>query len=194
MNKILNIFISASIITFYSVNIAIAEIHKYIDDNGTLNFVDDANKVPVKYQNKIVSYDEDYPQESIKSPTKVNIIRNQILVPVMLHYRGRSVSATFLLDTGATSTTISKEIAEKLGIEYSSGRPIIGQVFGGGLLVGLMVKLDRMDVGPKSRADIDVSILGHDGSAVNFDGLLGMNFLRNYRYSINFDNHTIKWE
>jgi len=124
---------------------------------------------------------------------KVTIIGNQVLVPVTLAYGGKSVQTTLLLDTGASGTTINPEIADKLDINPARARISIEQVVGGGLIKGRRIKLDYIKVGPHTKKDIEVDIIEHKGFAVRFSGLLGMNFLRNLRYHVDFADQTITW-
>jgi clan AA aspartic protease (TIGR02281 family) len=131
--------------------------------------------------------------ETESNITKVKIIGNQVLVPVTLGYGDKTVQALLLLDTGATNTTISPEIAAKLNISLDQTKKAIGQVVGGGLLEAKRTRLSYIKVGPHTKTDIDIDIIEHRGLAANFDGLLGMNFLRNFRYHIDFDNQTINW-
>jgi clan AA aspartic protease (TIGR02281 family) len=131
--------------------------------------------------------------ETESNVLKVKIIGNQVLVPVILGYRGKTVQALLLLDTGATNTTISPEIAAKLNISLNQTKKTIGQVVGGGLLEAKRIKLSYIKVGPHTKPDMDIDIIEHKGFASNFDGLLGMNFLRNFRYHVDFDNQTITW-
>ena len=50
-------------------------------------------------------------------PTKVKIRGNTVLVPVTLAYGGYEVNVHLVLDTGASKTTISTEIAEQLNLD-----------------------------------------------------------------------------
>jgi predicted aspartyl protease len=98
-----------------------------------------------------------------------------------------------LLDTGATVTSISPGIAGQLNIDPARTQKSIGQVAGGGLLEVRRAKLAYITVGPYTKTDMDVAIIGHKGPPIRYDGLLGMNFLRGLKYSINFDEQTIYW-
>jgi hypothetical protein len=42
--------------------------------------------------------------------------------------------------------------------------------------------------------DASVLIISHEGAPVNYSGLLGMNFLKNVAYSIDYKNQVIRWE
>jgi hypothetical protein len=48
-------------------------------------------------------------------------------------------------------------------------------------------------VGPHKEINLVAGIIEHTGPAVTFDGLLGMNFLKNHEYTINFENKTLLW-
>ena len=48
-----------------------------------------------------------------ESPTKVTVIGNSVIIPVTLVYRGNQVDVHLLLDTGASSTTIKTETADR---------------------------------------------------------------------------------
>ena len=125
--------------------------------------------------------------------TPVVIVGNQVLVPVSLSHGDKTVQVTLLLDTGATCSLISREVAQRLGIDLERTERAKMQVVGGGSVEAWHTKLDRLTVGPQSKTDIDVAVVGQSGAGFTSDGLLGMNFLRNYRYSLDFTNKVINW-
>ncbi len=128
------------------------------------------------------------------SETKVRIMGKQVLVPVTLGYKGKTVEVLLLLDTGASSSVINTEIADRLGIDPAETKIGIGQVVGGGLIQHFIAKLNYITFGPHTKDEMEISIVNHKGPPVNHDGLLGMDFLHDLQYTIDFKNQIIKWE
>ncbi len=168
--------------------IASGEIYQYEDDMGTVHFVEDPAKIPKKYLKK-----QRVREESISGPegavTRVSIVGNRVLVPVTLAYRGNEVKANFVLDTGASTCTISPSLAARLNIRPAEVRRGVARGVGGGVYHVGQAQLDYVAVGPNRKYDVDATII----ESTQADGLLGMNFLRELRYHIDFQNSSIKW-
>lgn len=127
------------------------------------------------------------------SKTRVTVAGNAVLVPVTFTHGGTTVQATMLLDTGASVSMITKELAIKLGVDLPRARQSRMVVADGRTVPAWHTRLDRIAVGPKSQKDIEISVVQSAGGSFPFDGLLGMNFLRSYKYSIDFADQTINW-
>ena len=132
-------------------------------------------------------------QEDINQPltTPVSIEGNRVFVPVTLNNNGTELETLLLLDTGASQTVIHRSIADQLNIiTIRKGQ---SQVAGGGTIQTDIGKLSYMKVGPIKMIDPHVLIISHEGAAVKNQGLLGMNFLRNVQYQIDFQKQEIRW-
>lgn len=79
----------------------------------------------------------------------------------------------FLVDTGATTIAISSDLARRIGIELSDGKPWIANT-AGGMARMVRIKLDSVSVGDIAVRDVDAGvILGSHPTTP----LLGMSFL-----------------
>jgi clan AA aspartic protease (TIGR02281 family) len=131
--------------------------------------------------------------ETESNVQKVTIVGNEVLVPVTLAYQDKTVQAVLLLDTGASVTTINTEIAARLGILLDKTEKAVSYVVGGALIEARRTKLSYIKVGPYTKKNVDINIIEHRGVPVMFDGLLGMNVLRNLVYHVDFNNRVINW-
>ena len=78
----------------------------------------------------------------------------------------------FLVDSGATMTTIGTETARQAGIEISPQRNQIVRT-GNGMIKVATGRADTLDVGPIERQGMNVHVAGTEGDL----NVLGMNFL-----------------
>lgn len=131
--------------------------------------------------------------EAGNSVTRVTIDHNLVLVPVTLHHGQQTAEVLLALDTGAAITVINSTVAARLGIRLDRAPSGRFQVVGGGTIKASAVRLNRISAGPHSRKDMIVGVINQQGPAMPFDGLLGMDFLRDLRYHIDFKNRQILW-
>lgn len=167
---------------------AFGEYYQYDGDNGTISFTDNPSSIPPKYRNsrRVMEQDDDITDGNV---TRIRFVNNQILVPVKVRYRGVEQMATFLLDTGATTCTISPGLAKRLNIGTNDTNMGLAQGVGGSVHLVGRTALHSMTVGPHRKTNIEVSVI----PTGNNDGLLGMNFLGGLRYHIDFNAQEIRW-
>jgi len=134
---------------------------------------------------------EENTQEASETETRVLISGNHVLVPVTLGYEENEVEALLLLDTGSTIITLHQKLADQMNIEAS--RVARAQVAGGKVVRFKLARLSYIQVGPNRMENVQVGIINHRGPRVDFRGLLGMNFLRNFRYSVDYEHQVIRW-
>lgn len=129
--------------------------------------------------------------ESQKIETSVLVAGNAVLVPVKLGYRGKELSTWLVFDTGATTTTLNKSVGDELGIiPVAFGKSTIAD---GTVIDTQKATLDYIIVGPNRMDNLQIIIIDHKNDSNMVKGLLGMNFLRNMDYKIDFTRKSIMW-
>jgi predicted aspartyl protease len=192
-------------------------VYKYVDNRGVVHFVDNISKVPLEYRknlesreykkndhlsqnkrNALLDNEKKKRQAMIQSflskdiETNVIIINNKVLVPVRLGYRGREIKTLLLFDTGASITLLHEKPIRQLGIKKLKSAQ--AQVADGSVINTGISELDYMIVGPFKKTNIEVAFVEDKVVSGTHDGLLGMNFLRGFEYSIDFERNVIKWK
>lgn len=131
-------------------------------------------------------------QGEVELETRVLIVSNQVLVPVIIGYGYQEYETTLLLDTGASSIVLHTAFANAANI--GARRRNLSRVAGGGIIHSEKAEIDYLKIGPYKFDDLKITIIDHTGPPVDYNGLLGMNVLRHTRYNIDFENSVIRWQ
>lgn len=127
-----------------------------------------------------------------EAETRVIIKENKVFVPVTIGYENNEIETTLVFDTGSSSIVLHSNVANQLGIEQ--GLDSQGEGVGGIKIATRTTRLDFVQVGPFKKENLRADIIAYDGAADSeYNGLLGMNFIRGLNYTIDFDNQVIKW-
>ncbi len=131
-------------------------------------------------------------QKLLKSlVTNVAIKGNSVLVPVKVTFGSKEKTALLVLDTGAEIVVLYKDFADQLNIRpFKKSKATVAS--GKTIPVGI-AKLASVEVGPHKKTDLAAAIINPVGT-MHHNGLLGMNFLRDLEYRIDFDNRVIVWK
>jgi clan AA aspartic protease (TIGR02281 family) len=203
MNLRIIISVIAIILLLSSAIAANETIYRWKDKNGVLHMTnvppaqpqDDMEVLEIKPPQVVgepeIQYAKPEAESAEKLETPVSIVGDHVIVPVSLTYKTRTVKANLLLDTGASKITLHRDIAERLSVENPQKGSI--RVAGGELIEAEAITLDSVTVGPNTKRSLTAGIIDHNGPAVAFEGLLGMNFLRNLHYTVDFENRVIRW-
>ena len=123
--------------------------------------------------------------EQIMTIVRFSPVNGHITVPVVLNH---SLTARVLVDTGAGITIISRELARELGLEETAGSAITLKTMAMDIQAQ-KARLDAIQVGELTRNNFPVAITDLPlGEGRQFAGILGMDFLNNYK--IHIDNDT----
>ncbi len=139
-----------------------------------------------------------YARQAVAIPTKATSVvplkntSNALMVDATLvnGRTGQAVSGTFIIDTGATYTSISKEMADSLGLDLDQAESIGITTANGRIYVPKAV-IDRVRVSGLEAKNIEVTVIPiRKGSS--FSGLLGLSFIKQFRMTIDpFHGHLI---
>jgi predicted aspartyl protease len=132
------------------------------------------------------------PQRTALPSTKIIIKGNKVFVPVTLAYNGNEIQTTLLFDTGASSIVLHQNVADQLGIEeYQASQ---GRGVGGLKIMTKAAVLNYVVVGPHKKENLRTDIIEYQGTVdSDYNGLLGMNFIKGLKYTIDFKNQAIQW-
>ena len=205
MVKTIKIFVFVLIVCCLATAVPFAEtIYTWTDENGIRHMT---NIPPSKTSGKVelmqlkpappVTSSPPVQQKALKTEvesndvTPISLYGNHVIVPTTLIVNDTRIVANLLLDTGSTNIALHKKTADKLAIKDPPKGYI--QVAGGKLIEAEVVKLKSVTVGTRTRQNLYAGIIEHHGKKVPYDGLLGMNFLKNFEYTIDFDKKIIRW-
>ena len=124
--------------------------------------------------------------------TKIVINGDQILVPALIRVGAKKAETLLLLDTGATLVALHTEFAKKLKLRSQKKSKIM--VAGGKVIKADLGILESIAVGPIRIENLPVCILDSHNGLEPYEGILGMNFLRNANYRIDFKKQLILWD
>lgn len=116
-----------------------------------------------------------------------------VVVPVFVNEKG---PFDFVLDTGASSTVISLELATEFGLAMEKIPQLTG---GGGNVTASRVQLSSLAVGAARQADLTAAasdFLTPLNAALGskLQGIVGYNFLRSYRVTLDYPRGALRLE
>ena len=176
--------------------------HKYEDKNGITFWVDDSSKIPDEYKIK-VNHDKEasdtlkpgtdtVTKEKKQYATRISIVENQIIVPVVFRNKGRRVKAKMILDTGASVTTLYSALASRLNLKNNKLSMVRSMNANGVISDSALTKVDHIEVDDKIVANAEVIVIPSHTN-IGVDGLLGNSFLKFFNFTIDYDNQLLRW-
>jgi len=136
----------------------------------------------------------EYHPEYIDQPLTgfiIEIIDDQVFVPVILGYAGQELNATLLLDTDSTITVVDSAISQQLKMK-NLGRTDARQD-DGSVKQHQIGRLDYLKIGSQRVNNLIVSMTEQSTNVPSQQqGLLGRNVLRHFQYDIDLDQRLIR--
>lgn len=106
---------------------------------------------------------------------------------ILTKARVQGVEVRFLVDTGASMTTIPTSLAKRLGLLNNKNRRVRMNTASGTVEVPVVV-LPSLRLGPLRAKKVEAAVLDLPGRNLRESGLLGMNVLRNWNVQIDSQN------
>ena len=123
--------------------------------------------------------------------TTVNMLTGKTVVPLRRQGNSmfvsvrvnRKITTELLVDTGASRTQISIDLAQRLGVNFAKSEVIMVRVADGRMVEARQVYLRKLRIGRAVVRNIPVVVLVQEQDK-GYDGLLGMTFLNNFIFQI----------
>jgi clan AA aspartic protease (TIGR02281 family) len=172
-----------------------AEILRWVDEHGVVHFTDVLNEIPENFRGQATRMKVDSRLRSLPAPPDKASIKFQkrgdlIVIPATINERAPVV---FVVDTGASYTTISQATAKELQLDLQNNPKVISFQTANGTIQAPIASVKSIEVGGLGVNDIVVAV--HDifpDPAVA--GLLGLNFLSQFRVDIDSKNGVMNLE
>lgn len=177
-----------------------AQVYKWTDENGKTHFTDDPSSIPpVMRENsgevELPAYDNDTPEavEYVDGDTE-KAVESEAAKPVshIARMKGAGggytveaslnggVKANMLIDTGSSFTIVSPGVAANLGYTSLDGLPRLPVSTAGGVTWIYLIAFDSVEVGGAKAEDVEGGV--SPALERGMDGLLGMSFLKEFKY------------
>jgi len=204
------VFVLFLLLVFQPSRSSAGNLYKWTDEEGVVHMTDTLSQVPPQYRDQV--YRKTL-QTTTQPDTKAEYSRGRdseqgnhrrfevpyqafegasrrIIIPVTLN---DSVSARLLLDTGSPGLMISPELARRLGLLDEEGGGLVVLTGGiGGSVPAILAVVDSVRVGDASAEFLPATITQIPSR--EFEGLVGMDFMANYRIGIDTNNSVLVFD
>ncbi|MGH7847106.1 MAG: TIGR02281 family clan AA aspartic protease [Candidatus Binatia bacterium] len=176
-----------------------ADLFRWVDERGVIHFTDSLHNIPENHRTRAVRIQAREPpkaqeQPSPRAPEKVAVpIQQRGQIVIVAATVNEKTKGNFVVDTGASYTIISRATAQRLQIDLDAKHPTAALQTANGVIETPLVALDSVEVGGLQVKGITAAV--HDvfpDSSIS--GLLGLNFLTNFRMDIDTKSSVLVLE
>lgn len=176
-----------------------AEYFRWIDENGVLHITDNLHNVPPEQRGTAgrtqVQEAPRPPEKPVKEPQRrasIPMERHGQVVIIQATLNNKR-SAKFVVDTGASYTLISNALARDLAIDVGANPKTLPFQTANGLIQAPVTSLESIAVGGMEIRNLPAAV--HDAVPdPEVAGLLGLNFLSNFRMDIDTQKGVLHLE
>lgn len=171
-----------------------AEMIRWVDDQGVVHFTDSLKNIPEKFRSKVTRLKTSRPAPAPIPDDKALVkFQKQGELMVVQALLNEKTAAKFVVDTGASYTTISQAMAKQLGLNPENASTVIPLQTANGVIKAPLVSVGSLEVGGFALKDLTVVV--HDVFPdPNIAGLLGLNFLSQFHLGIDSKNGILYLE
>jgi clan AA aspartic protease (TIGR02281 family) len=171
-----------------------AEMFRWVDDQGVVHFTDSLKNIPDKFRSKVSRLKTSGPAPAPIPDDKALVkFQKQGELMVVQALLNEKAAAKFVVDTGASYTTISQAMAKQLGLNLENASTVISLQTANGVIEAPLVSVGSLEVGGFALKDLTVVV--HDVFPdPNIAGLLGLNFLSQFHLGIDSKNGILYLE
>lgn len=186
-------------IWLFPIPIGAAEYYRWTDEKGVTHITDNLHNVPPKFREKINRIAT--PENPRVAPPEIKPPPRKASIPIERHGQVVVIQATlnnkraakFVVDTGASYTLISNALARELSIEVGANTKTLPFQTANGVVNAPVTSLDSIMVGGMEVRDLPTAV--HDAIPdPQVAGLLGLNFLSNFRMDIDTQKGVLHLE
>jgi clan AA aspartic protease (TIGR02281 family) len=186
-------------LSYTRVQLDAAEYFRWIDENGVLHITDNLHNVPPPQRGTAgrtqVQEAPQLPEKQVKEPQRKAAIPMEkhgqvVIIQATLNNKR---SAKFVVDTGASYTLISNALARDLAIDVGVNPKTLPFQTANGLIQAPVTSLESIAVGGMEIRNLPAAV--HDAVPdPEVAGLLGLNFLSNFRMDIDTQKGVLHLE
>jgi clan AA aspartic protease (TIGR02281 family) len=171
-----------------------AEMIRWVDEQGVIHFTDSLKNIPEKFRSKVTRLKTSGPAPTPIPDDKTLVkFQKQGELMVVQALLNEKTAAKFVVDTGASYTTISQAMANQLGLNLENASTVIPLQTANGVIEAPLVSVGSLEVGGFALKDLTVVV--HDVFPdPNIAGLLGLNFLSQFHLGIDSKNGILYLE
>lgn len=181
--------------------VSAADFYRWVDQNGVIHFTDSLHNIPESRRGSASRIKTREPTRSAEPEPQPAVSPTRASVPIEKHGNvvvveakvNQKTSARFVVDTGASYTMISTAVAKELALDANQNQRTVSFQTANGVIQAPVVSLESIEVGGMEITNLSAAI--HDvTSGTNVVGLLGLNFLSNFRMDIDTKNGVLHLE
>lgn len=174
----------SAILLASAANAQVLEMYRWTDDKGVVHYTNGIRDIPEQFRGSatLIRSAEARPAPPAADRASIQFQRRGELMVVNATLNGKS-PVSFVVDTGASYTTISQAAAQAAGIQLPDNPTVLSFHTANGVIQAPLGTLRSMEIGGLELKDVTVAIhdVFPDGAIA---GLLGQNFLSQFRLEI----------